>query len=219
VTVRRNPYADVAARPDEPVVQLRFATLPSVCGALAVHCWFVLFDPDSRNWHRWEVWQNRGAGGTSWGHLHRDLMHPDRGVGGGACFVAAEWRGEEARSLTRVLADPESYPFRETYRYWPGPNSNTYAAWVLRQAGIFCCLDPRAIGKDFLGIAGTLRSTTGFQVETPLLGLKVDRTSGAELHVLCLTFGLERRPFALRTPFGRLALPRRSALAVEVSNT
>jgi hypothetical protein len=32
---------------------------------------------------------------------------------------------------------------------WPGPNSNTFAAWVLREAGVAEPLDPRGIGRNY----------------------------------------------------------------------
>ena len=64
------------------VVQLRYATLPRFLRAMAVHYWFVVFDLNARRWHRWEVWQTRNAGGQSIGHIHRDMRHPDCGVGG-----------------------------------------------------------------------------------------------------------------------------------------
>src|SRR5947209_8250000 len=61
---------------------------------------------------------------------------------------------------------------RDAYRYWPGPNSNTYPAWVLREAGVAGELPPKAVGKDYLGIVGAGVTTTqfGVQVETPLVG-------------------------------------------------
>ena len=33
---------------------------------------------------------------------------------------------------------------------WPGPNSNTFVAWVLREAGVEHALDPRGIGRNYL---------------------------------------------------------------------
>lgn len=127
-------------------VELRYATLPSVLRAIAVHHWFVVLDPHRDRADRWEVWQTREAGGTCWGHVHHNLMHADRPVGGGPMCVAASWAGEEARRIRSVLEQPEAYPFRERYRYWPGPNSNTYAAWVLSRAGVTHRFDPRAFG-------------------------------------------------------------------------
>ena len=133
---------------DNTIVQLRYATLPSLLRVVAVHHWFVVFVPEA-GWNRWEVWQEADAGGTSWGHIHRDLMPPDRAVGGGSMRVAKEWRDAEAGAIRAVLEDPVAYPFRCRYRYYPGPNSNTYAAWVLQRAGIAYRLSLRGIGRKY----------------------------------------------------------------------
>jgi hypothetical protein len=130
-------------------VQLRYASLPSVLGLFASHYWFVVLDGAKAE--RWEVWQTRNAGGRAVGHVHRDLKPPDAGVGGGPARVAAEWSGEAAAKIRDVLEKAEAYPFCFRYRYWPGPNSNTYAAWVLRQAGIHHALPRRAVGWRYCG--------------------------------------------------------------------
>lgn len=202
---RRDPLREPRAPAGEDwIVQLRYATLPRPLSVLAIHHWFVLFDPRDAIWRRWEVWQDPDRGGTSWGHVHRDLMHPDRPVGGGPCVVEREWTGEEARRLTEVMeASPSRYPFPTRYRAWPGPNSNTYAAWVLEQARISHSFDPRAIGSGYMPTGGALR------VGSPLAGIRVQAGRAAEILLLCLTFGVEVDPLALRTPFGRVPLPRR----------
>jgi uncharacterized protein DUF3750 len=129
-------------------VQLRYATLPFPLGWLAVHYWFVVFEPGGAC-HRWEVWQTKNAGGTSVGHLHCDLKGPDAGVGGGPARIAAQWQGDDAALIKKILATAETYPYCHRYRAWPGPNSNTFAAWVLRQAGIEHRLPWQAFGRDF----------------------------------------------------------------------
>ena len=130
------------------MVQLRYATLPFPLKRLAVHCWFVVFEPGG-TCHRWEVWQTKNAGGTSIGHLHRDLKAPDAGVGGGPARIAAEWRGEAAAAISRTLEESKNYPYCHRYRAWPGPNSNTFAAWVLHEAGVEHELPWRALGRAF----------------------------------------------------------------------
>jgi hypothetical protein len=77
------------------------------------------------------------------------LKPPDANVGGGRTRVAAVWTGEAALRLKEVLEKAEGYPFCHKYWYWPGPNSNTFAAWVLRQAGIRHALSPMALGKRY----------------------------------------------------------------------
>jgi hypothetical protein len=129
------------------VVQLRYAPLPWI-GGVAVHYWFVVFD-DGGACHRWEVWQTPDAGGKSIGHVHCDLKAPDDGVGGGPMALAREWRGEEATRIARVLESSADYPWCRRYRYWPGPNSNTFVAWVLRKAGVSHPLGWRAFGKNW----------------------------------------------------------------------
>jgi hypothetical protein len=115
-------------------VELRYAPLPLI-GFIAVHYWFVVYD-EAGPCHRWEVWQTANAGGRSIGHVHCDLKAPDDGVGGGPSRVAAEFAGVEAQRIAKVLENADAYPWTLRYRYWPGPNSNSFVAWVLRQAGI-----------------------------------------------------------------------------------
>jgi hypothetical protein len=190
------------------VVQLRYATLPHFLGAIAVHSWFAVFDAGSGRWHRWEVWQAKDAGGKSLGHIHCDLRHPDCGVGGGPYRLAAEWDGSAARRICAVLENAQHYPYRDRYRAWPGPNSNTFVAWVLREAGLHHRCDPRAIGKDYWGPVGMrLSFRLAFaQLETPLLGIMFSLYEGVEVHLLCLTCGLRWSPLELCTPFGRVGL-------------
>jgi hypothetical protein len=128
-------------------VELRYASLPSVLGLFAAHYWFVVWDDDEC--HRWEVWQTKNAGGRSIGHVHCDLKQPDAGVGGGPARIAAEWTGAYAVAIKNVLQDAEAYPYCHRYFIWPGPNSNTFAAWVLRKAGVEHQLGPMALGKRY----------------------------------------------------------------------
>jgi hypothetical protein len=111
-----------------------------------------------------------------------------------------------AKSTRRsILNAPEQYPYRGYYHAWPGPNSNTYAVWILRQAGIPFDFDARAIGKDFRGIIGGGVSGTrsGIQIETPIVGAQIGLREGVELHILCFTFGVDFWSPALKTPLGR----------------
>ncbi len=176
---------------------------------MAIHCWFLSWDAEEGRWHRWEVWQDADAGGESWGHVHKDLLPPDTGVGGGEYEVLHEWTGEEAMRLTAALAASPEYPERDRYNAWPGPNSNTYVAWVLRRAGLRLDLPPSAVGKEWLGTFGAAASTTrtGLQAGTPLMGVKVGLLDGVEVHPFSLTVGVDLVPPAIKTPFGRIGFP------------
>src|SRR5262249_42657289 len=160
-------------------------------------------------WHRWEVWQYRDVGGTSWGHLHRDLMRPDDDVGAGGARAVREWRGPDAVALLAVLNASPRYPWRDRYLTLPGPNSNTYVRWVLREAGVAHDLGPLALGKDYLGPLGCAFTSTGTgaQVETPLAGVKAGLLDGVEIHLMCLTLGVDFWTPGIKTPLGRLGFP------------
>jgi hypothetical protein len=204
--LRPPSFTPVSERPREPVVQLGYSPLPTALGHVAVHYHFVTFDPDEGRWHRWELWQYPDQGGKSWGHVHRDLLSPEDGTGGGPPRTQREWRGDEARALLAALSRSPDYPHRDEYLAWPGPNSNTYIAWVLREAGVSADLDPRAIGRDYHGRPGAGRTTTatGVEAQSPLLGATLGLEDGAELHFLGFTFGIDVWPPATKTPLGRL---------------
>jgi hypothetical protein len=195
-------------RPEEPVVQLWSAPVPGV-GLLARHCWFASWEPGDGQWRRWEVWQHPNVGGTSWGHVHRDLMGAGDDVGAGGARVVREWRGREAAALIAVLNDSPRYPWSDRYASLPGPNSNTYVRWVLRRANVEADLSPRALGKDYLGPFGCDITTTGtgVQLETSLAGVKAGLIDGVEIHLICLTFGVGYWPPAVKTPLGRFGFP------------
>jgi hypothetical protein len=126
-------------------VELRYAPLPFI-GVIAVHYWFVVCDEAGAR-HRWEVWQTADAGGTSYGHVHCDLKPPEANVGGGPTRLAAQWEGADAERIAAVLNEAPSYPWCGKYRYWPGPNSNSFVAWVLHRAGIRYALHWKGIGE------------------------------------------------------------------------
>ena len=56
------------------------------------------------------------------------------------------------RSSRASKRPSQRYPYADSYRVWPGPNSNTFTAFVLREVPeLRVDLPPTAIGKDYLG--------------------------------------------------------------------
>ena len=128
-------------------VQLRAAKIPLI-GFIALHHWYVVIKGDRQE--RWEIWQNPSLSKDSWGHLHKNLMPADSGVGNGASWLEISWTGTLANQLDRIIENtPQTYPYNYFYRYFPGPNSNTYVQWILNQAGYDYRLSVRGIGKDY----------------------------------------------------------------------
>lgn len=128
-------------------IDLRVAKIPLI-GWLAVHYWFVVMDGEKEQ--RWEIWQTSGLVSSSWGHLHLNLMKPTNGVGNGASWCDAQWIGEDAQNLNSIIQQsPLIYPYNNIYRYYPGPNSNTYIQWVLDKAEINYTLSFKGLGKFY----------------------------------------------------------------------
>lgn len=60
---------------------------------------------------------------------------------------SSAWEGDAAETVAaRVERAIEEYPWRERYRYWPGPNSNTFVQWVLGEEFV---LPWRAHGRRY----------------------------------------------------------------------
>jgi len=123
-------------------VSLWAARIPFI-GFIADHHWFVIDRDGSES--RWEVWQKRSACSTSWGHLNLNLLPPSCGVGNGDAVLLEQWSSALALA-NRIEESPQQYPWCHKYRYWPGPNSNTYVQWILMGKHV---LGSRALGKQY----------------------------------------------------------------------
>ena len=133
-------------------VELRAAKIPGLAGIIADHYWLLILrsveEKHDQTCDRWEVWQHSDQNDSCWGHLHKNLLTPFQGVGNGSSHLIKRWMDDEALSIAKKIeASPRTYPFIKKYRYWPGPNSNTYAQWIVSNK---MKLSIRAIGKNFL---------------------------------------------------------------------
>ena len=126
-------------------------------------------------------------------------------------------RGAEAEKLIpRIDAAARAYPHAKEYIAWPGPNSNTFVAWITRAVPeLEADLPPTAIGKDYISdsLFGSAPSGSGVQVSLGgLFALTASGVEGLELNFLGLTFGINPFDPALKLPLvGRLG-PARPAL-------
>ena len=132
-------------------VELRAAKIPSLPGIIADHYWLLVFHAGEGSQclecDRWEVWQNPQQNESCWGHLHKNLLTPYQGVGNGPSRLIQQWSNQDALSIIKKIeSSPRTYPFIHQYRYWPGPNSNTFAQWAVKSK---IKLGARALGKNF----------------------------------------------------------------------
>jgi hypothetical protein len=113
-----------------------------------------------------------------------------------------------------VRAAVARYPYPHDYRVWPGPNSNTFTAFIARSVpALGLELPSNAVGKDFLpggALVGAAPSGTGYQLSLfGLAGILVARAEGIEVNLLGLNLGIDFAAPALKLPgIGRLGVPR-----------
>lgn len=128
----------------EPVARLFYTPLPFI-GFMAVHPWFIIHE--NGVWDRWEVWHVGDADGF---HVHHNLFEKNFVSGWGTPWLEKEWTGAEAIKISRVLSrSKQTYPHSGHYWPWPGPNSNSYVGWVLREAGFEIDYPIRALGSNY----------------------------------------------------------------------
>jgi hypothetical protein len=183
-------------------------------GIFAVHSWLVFKPENAAEWNRYDV--------VGWGQpVRTNGWAPDSHWFGNVPRVLLDVRGAEATALIpKVQAAIAAYQYNHAgdYRIWPGPNSNTFVASVLRaMPEVEATLPPNAIGKDFrpAPYAGLTDSRTGIEASLfGLLGVKAGWVEGVELNLLGLVAGLDLRHPAVKLPgFGRIGMDDGSAIA------
>jgi hypothetical protein len=211
---RRDPsgQAPDPARTPEAVIQVYAARAVGWRRALAVHSWIVLKPRGAPAYIRYEVigWGvDRGAPS-----IRVNRMGPDNHWFGSRPDLLADLRGAGVDEIiAKVEAAVASYPYRDRYRTWPGPNSNTFIAHIARLVPeLRLDLPPTAIGKDFLpdgALVGWSPSGRGAQLSVfGLAGVLVGWEEGVEINLLGLTFGVDLKEPALKLPgVGRFGVP------------
>jgi hypothetical protein len=213
-TARRDS-AGVApeVRRDEAGIQAWCARAFRWRGAFGVHCWLAAKPTDSETWTRFEVmgWQVMRGGQA----VRVGPGIPDGYWYGARPSLVRELRGgtEVDGMIKRLHEASRNYPHNDEYRIWPGPNSNTYIAYLGRALPeLSLDLPPTAIGKDYLpegGVIARAPSGSGMQVSVGgVLGMIIAPQEGIEVNVLGLSAGIDLWPPALKLPgIGRVGLP------------
>jgi len=204
-TASREPVGlapDPALTP-EAVVQVYGARAFSWRGYLGIHTWIAVKPTQAKSYTIYEV--------IGW--LQRRKMPvlviyenvPDRRWYGNMPEILVEKRGDGVDALIeRIDQAARSYPYAKDYTIWPGPNSNTFTAWISRAVPeLQLDLPPTAIGKDYLGyrLISQAPSGSGFQISFfGLIGVLVSKVEGVEFNLLGLSFGVGLNPPVIRLP-------------------
>jgi hypothetical protein len=205
----------------EPVVQVYAARAVRWRGYFGVHTWVSVKRRDAAEFTTYEVngWRLRRTG-TSVSVDHRP---PDARWFGNRPQLLADIRGNDVDDvITRIEAAVASYPYKDMYRVWPGPNSNTFVAHMLRAAPeLRADLPANAIGKDYLGPKFVAWSPSGTGAQVSLFGVVgalAGIEEGIEIDVLGLTFGVDPLDLSLKVPMaGRLGWPRDVAAPIALA--
>jgi hypothetical protein len=193
---------DPAATP-EAVIQVYSARAVSWRGWFGVHTWIAVKPSNAAEFTVHEVmgwWlkrtgsvvvaRNRPADGYWYGN------RPE---------LLADVRGPGVDDLiARVEAAVREYPYPKTYHVWPGPNSNTFTAFVLRKVPeLRVDLPPTAIGKDYLGWRSVNKTPSGTGGQASLfgvVGVAAGLEEGVEVNILGLSFGLDPKSLSIKLP-------------------
>ena len=198
----------------EPVVQVWGARTQGAKGIFGIHSWIAVKPAGATEYTVFEVigWRRRR---TDTAVVVRKRA-PNRwfGVMG---KLYAEKRGPGVDVLIeRIGKAAAEYPYARKYTVWPGPNSNTFTAWVTRAVPeLEADLPATAIGKDYTGtIVSKAPSGTGFQFSLRgLLGVAASNVDGLEVNILGLNFGISSS--GIKLPIvGRIGAPRIAPLMV-----
>jgi hypothetical protein len=211
-TAYRGP-AGIAPDPamtPEAVVQVYAARTVGWRGYAGVHTWIAV---KRSNAPEFTVHEVIGYRLRRTGNVVVSSNRPADGYWFGAKpELLSDLRGDGVDAvIDRIEAAIAEYPYPHRYTVWPGPNSNTFTAWVLRRAPeVRADLPPTAIGKDYLGLVPVNKTPSGTGAQLNLFGLAgvmAGVEEGLEVNLLGLTFGVDPKNVGLKLPLiGRINL-------------
>jgi hypothetical protein len=200
--------APAAAETPQAVVQIYAARAFSWRGLFAVHTWVATKPAGAPHYTVHQV--------AGWNHppltARQDI--PDRRWVGAMPRLLLDLRGPTAAQAIRHIENAlPDYPF-PTYRIWPGPNSNTFTAWLIRKVPeLHVELPSTAIGKDYLAGAAVAEAPSGSGYQASLYGaasLLVALDEGVEINLFGLVWGIDPADVAIKWPgLGQISLTDR----------
>ena len=192
------------AKTPEAIIQVYAARAVSWRGIFAVHTWIAVKPAGAPQYTRYEV-VGFGVSETN-PAIKIDRTGPDNYWFGAQPDVILDRRGAGVDAMiAKVRAAVGTYPYPNEYRAWPGPNSNTFIAWIARQVPELGLAPPsNAIGKDYLpggALFAAAPSGTGYQFSLfGVAGLLVARNEGIEINLLGMDLGIGFKAPGVKLP-------------------
>lgn len=142
--------APIPSETAEAVLQVYAADTYGWRGIFAVHTWIAIKPFNAETYTTYQVFGWNQRSGRPVLVAREDI--PDRFWFGSMPKLLADYRGETAQQLIpKVEQAVNSYPYPNEYTMWPGPNSNSFTAWVgLEVPELELNLPFSAIGKDWM---------------------------------------------------------------------
>jgi hypothetical protein len=132
------------------LVQIYAARAYNWRGAFAVHLWIATKPKKAVQYtiyqvSGWNLYRQRSSLSITHGQ-------PDKRWFGNKPRVVDQLSGRIAeRAILKIKQAISQYPYKTRYVTWPGPNSNTFVAYVIRKVPeLSADLPTTAIGKDYL---------------------------------------------------------------------
>lgn len=207
---RSAQLAPLPARYPNAVIQVYAARTWSWRGAFSIHTWIATKRSQAAAYTVYQV-----IGWHQYQHQSNVIIEydtPDRYWFGQQPYLLLDLRGQTQIEalITQIETAVAHYPYQNHYRIWPGPNSNTFTAFIARAVPeLGLKLPPTAIGKDFLSpgqFLMTAPSGRGVQFSFyGLFGMMVGLEEGIELNILTLNLGIDPLGLAIKLPgIGRM---------------
>lgn len=167
--------------------------MPMPIDEVSRHAWIVTHHSQSQRYQRFEM------GGDSERDPYKDFAAGDVMLHG-----VVELSDEELTKTEKCLsrAGSDYYTDHRDYFPIPGPNSNTFVAYLLRHCGLHVELPSTAIGRDYVGPVGAqvTEAGTGVQVGSIPFGVRLGLKEGVEFQLFGLPFGVHFWPPGITVP-------------------
>ncbi len=148
------PFGEATApdpsRHPQAVVQVYGADVWGFRGNFAIHTWVATKARNAAAYQIYQVigWRQRRGRPV----LAISEGKPDKPWFGSPAILLQEKRGVEAETLIEQIKEAvDAYPFPDAYKMWPGPNSNSFVAWIaLEVPELGLDLPAKAIGQSWM---------------------------------------------------------------------